>query len=554
MLRSLVGSEMCIRDRYQRRVRETPTVAMPVALSDSPEVPAAQDHFAGEILEHIASEYGACDAVAAVHTYYSNIGEYTLREDMDPRAFIQFIVDSRLLAEDFTMFDAEDICRKLVEDGYQRFPLPAFWIGLAKIAFYKYRLSPQDSAETLIDDHILPLEGEAVSFMLHHGPRLTETPHPQDLRMNMSHHEMMHRVYLFYTEPGKPMFWDDFRLLCNDFQISPDQMSMDDAAQIFHSVPTRHLTFEDFMGPVLSQVVTCLSGDHQAGPRTIMATPDAYAQFMESLRGAPSMQAAMDWYDDVYGKNAPHRRKARENHVGILKEDESRKDQPVRPAKEYREPEEQAKYKFKSTKHAILPGPDVLRNQGNNPFLSELKERQRAIQLTEPVRQSGSHSHSKRAPAPYGREPHARDAQHASMVLQALCQGHRVDLHLLFDTYGRRDADKGRGVILGDDLHQLVWDAGLIGQGHRLGVTKSINAYFEKCVGSGFRGNLPVSYERFQVMLVRTGEWMAAMRDHAHPNDNIDFAMEDLVRDYLVPLAHAKFWKEYYGHQHLARQ
>eukprot|EP00658_Telonema_sp_P-2_P024864 TRINITY_DN20002_c0_g1_i2.p2 TRINITY_DN20002_c0_g1~~TRINITY_DN20002_c0_g1_i2.p2 ORF type:complete len:243 (-),score=57.82 TRINITY_DN20002_c0_g1_i2:38-682(-) len=30
MLRSLVGSEMCIRDRYQRRVRGVPSIAMPV--------------------------------------------------------------------------------------------------------------------------------------------------------------------------------------------------------------------------------------------------------------------------------------------------------------------------------------------------------------------------------------------------------------------------------------------------------------------------------------------------------------------------------------------
>eukprot|EP00658_Telonema_sp_P-2_P063966 TRINITY_DN52835_c0_g1_i1.p4 TRINITY_DN52835_c0_g1~~TRINITY_DN52835_c0_g1_i1.p4 ORF type:complete len:110 (-),score=39.79 TRINITY_DN52835_c0_g1_i1:75-404(-) len=32
MLRSLVGSEMCIRDRYQRRVRDQPTTAMSVPL------------------------------------------------------------------------------------------------------------------------------------------------------------------------------------------------------------------------------------------------------------------------------------------------------------------------------------------------------------------------------------------------------------------------------------------------------------------------------------------------------------------------------------------
>ena len=69
---------------------------------DGSQVPAVQDLFAGEIFEHITAEYGACAAVEAVHKYYSNIGEYGLQDAMDPRAFVQFIQDSRLLAEDFS--------------------------------------------------------------------------------------------------------------------------------------------------------------------------------------------------------------------------------------------------------------------------------------------------------------------------------------------------------------------------------------------------------------------------------------------------------------------
>eukprot|EP00658_Telonema_sp_P-2_P005158 TRINITY_DN1193_c0_g1_i1.p1 TRINITY_DN1193_c0_g1~~TRINITY_DN1193_c0_g1_i1.p1 ORF type:complete len:209 (+),score=75.18 TRINITY_DN1193_c0_g1_i1:46-627(+) len=41
MLRSLVGSEMCIRDRYQRRVRGTPTTSMPARSSRWTNAPSA---------------------------------------------------------------------------------------------------------------------------------------------------------------------------------------------------------------------------------------------------------------------------------------------------------------------------------------------------------------------------------------------------------------------------------------------------------------------------------------------------------------------------------
>eukprot|EP00656_Telonema_subtile_P012655 TRINITY_DN16387_c0_g1_i2.p1 TRINITY_DN16387_c0_g1~~TRINITY_DN16387_c0_g1_i2.p1 ORF type:complete len:263 (-),score=69.42 TRINITY_DN16387_c0_g1_i2:61-849(-) len=239
----------------------------------------------------------------------------------------------------------------------------------------------------------------------------------------------------------------------------------------------------------------------------------------------------------------------------VLREDPSRKDQPVRPAKEYPEPAPQGvshKYKH-SKKETIMPGQRGTQGTAN-PFLSELKDRQRAMELAEPIRGSHSHAHTLRAPAPYSREPSARDAQYASNLLDALCRTHRVDLQLLFDTYGQREADHGRGVITGDDLHQLVWDAGLIGQGNRLGVTKSVNAFFEKCVGNGFRDNLRVSFDRFRVMLIRAAEWMAALRDHAQPQKMMEFSTTDLVRDYLGPLVHAKFWKEYYGQEHLPRQ
>merc|ERR1712166_174854 len=539
-------------------------VTMPKQLSHDIEVPAAQDHFAGEIFEHITSEYGACAAVEAVFNYYSNVGEYALQEDMDPRTFVQFIVDSRILAEDFTMFDAEDITRKLVEDGYTRFPLPAFYIGLAKIAFYKYRLAPQDSAETLIDDHILRIEGEAVAFMLHHGPRLAQTPHPHDLRADMDPRERMNRVYLFYTEPGKPMFFEDFKLFCADFEICPDSIPIEQAAQIFHSNPARQLSLDDFAGPILHQLVACISGAKGSNNEIPVGLSsgygrhgeDAMVQWLDHIKGHSAMEASMHWYDEVYGNNAPHRR-VDKDHVGVLREDPTRKDQPVRPAKEYTEHVEHEKYRFKKADHSksLVIGPGhLMREQSTNPFLSELKERQRAIQLAEPMSASLSHNHTLRAPAPYSREPSARDAKYASQLLDSLSRAHRVDIQLLFDIYGDRDGDHGRGIITGDDLHQMVWDAGLIGQGHRLGVTKSVNAYFEKCVGNAFRDNVRISFDRFRIMLVRTAEWMASLRDYSTPQAAIDFAMTDLVRDYLGPLAHAKFWKEYYGQSHLARQ
>merc|ERR1711934_491636 len=75
----------------------------------------------------------------------------------------------------------------------------------------------------------------------------------------------MHRVYLFYTEPGKPMFWEDFRLFCQDFGISPDMIPVQEVAEVFHSIPTRHLSFDDFMGPtILGQLVIRMAGDDKS--------------------------------------------------------------------------------------------------------------------------------------------------------------------------------------------------------------------------------------------------------------------------------------------------
>lgn len=377
------------------------------------------------------------------------------------------------------------------------------------------------------------------------------------------------------------MFWDDFRLFCQDFAIAPQQMSESEAAQIFHAVPTRHLTFEDFVGPqILGQIVWRITTgdenklapglhsvhapygfDGHPGPYADVA-PEAMEHFLSEIRDHSAMKTAMEWYDDTYGKNAIHRRE-RQDHVGCLRQDPTRMDQPVRPNVTYDEALAKERKKAKKTLDAhtdkrhsesIHPGPDKLRNQQSNPFLSELKERQRAIQRSEPLSQSHSHSYTLRAPAPYGREPSQSDAQYASDLLDAMCRAHRIDLQLLFDNYGQREADHGRGVMIGEDLHQLVWDGGLIGQGHRQGVTKSIKAFFEKCVGQAFRENLRVSFDRFKIMLIRAAEWMASQRDPLHPNKWLDVAMADLIRDYVGPLVHAKFWKEYYGQTHLPRQ
>lgn len=406
--------------------------------------------------------------------------------------------------------------------------------------------------------------------------------------MNIS--EMMHRVYLFYTEQGKPMFWDDFRLFLQDFEIAPSQITLQQAAEVFHRQPDRMLTFEEFFGPVLQELVAMVSGVHVRAPAQLMAEemaahghygygyPDGHPvmreqyqgnylhlwqSWLESIRDSGAMSEAMRWYDDTYGKDAPQNRREDKDHVGIIRQDPTRKDQPIRAAHEYTEYKADVKggNKFGYTKDAhthklsgesIMPGPDKLRNQGHNVFLDELKERQRSMKKMEPMNKSKSHT--LRGPSPYHVEPEQWDADYADYLLNRTCAAHRVDLQLLFDTYGQRDADSGRGVILGEDLHQLVWDAGLIGQGHRLGVTHSVNVFFEKCCGNAYRDNLRVSFERFRIMLIRVAEWMATLRDHAHAHKMIDFAMTDLVRDYVVPLVHAKFWQEYNHQKHHPRQ
>merc|ERR1711977_498835 len=94
-----------------RRIAMSDTEVQAAAIT-----PTCNDREAGAAFAALVEAHHSSAIVATVHTYFSNIGEYEFRCDMEPRAFLQFCSDSRLLAEDFTYADAEDITAKLVED------------------------------------------------------------------------------------------------------------------------------------------------------------------------------------------------------------------------------------------------------------------------------------------------------------------------------------------------------------------------------------------------------------------------------------------------------
>ena len=122
-----------------------------------------------------------------------------------------------------------------------------------------------------------------------------------------------------------------------NIEISPQQISESAASQLFHSIPVRHLTFDDFVGPaIMGQIVYQIHtsgpnsdkvapGIHSAahgpfgalpGPHGLLSpyaeaaamAPEQMETFLSSLREHAAMKLAMEWYDDTYGKNAIHRR------------------------------------------------------------------------------------------------------------------------------------------------------------------------------------------------------------------------------------------------------
>merc|ERR1712216_63330 len=207
-------------------------------------VPQSQDAIAGEEFKRIAAGHNSDKIIETVHTYFSNLGEYSFQTSIEPRAFLQFVNDSRLLAEDFDYADAEDITAKLVEDGCDRFDLDTFYAALAKIAFYKYKLAPVDSCETLIEDHIIPLEAEAQAYLANHPWEAHEKNPPPHMQVPIP--ELLRRCYLFYTEEGQPMVFEDFKLFAQDFELVPNHIALDDLRQLFAHSPRPWMNQKDF--------------------------------------------------------------------------------------------------------------------------------------------------------------------------------------------------------------------------------------------------------------------------------------------------------------------
>lgn len=160
-----------------------------------------------------------------------------------------------------------------------------------------------------------------------------------------------------------------------------------------------------------------------------------------------------------------------------------------------------------------------------------------------------------RSPAPYGKEPTKVAAGASLQLLEEFCELNRVNLTLLFDTYGFRnyvnEDNVKEGVITGGELHRFIWDAGMLGVKGRVGISPKVadvDKFFERCVGSVYRESVRVSFDRFKSMLVRCAEEMSAQRNGVHPEKHMTDSCRDLVRDYLVPLCNANFWTESVTH------
>jgi len=510
-------------------------------------MPPANDRKAGMAFSEYVANHHSTSIVEVVFHYFCNIGEYEFKTTMDPRAFLQFCADSRLLSEDFTYSDAEDIASKFVEDGYDRFDLEVFMMGLSKIGFYKYKLSPEDTAETLLEDHILPLEAEAQDFLARK---------PWEIAAKNKHHttipsqELIHRAYLFYTEEGRPMLFEDFKLFAQDFDILPNCIAIDELRQLFAMSPREWMSVQDFV----ALIGACASFRSSEGFNM--------TSFMESLVKHPSMGPVVEWFDSqtnslpVDNWRFFPQQSTFEPFKPYL--DPSRKDEPVRLTETPYTVAHREEVAHRAFDSVLLPSPHprtgsvVAQTQGGNkaPWDAQLARRDAMRNARRGVGPPlKSFAVAARSPSPYAAEPNKAFSDTASALLDEQCMQHRVNLQLLFDTYGYRDfvsphTNQKEGIISGAELHKLIWDAGIIASRNRRGVHPDVRDFFKDCVGNMYRETLKLSYTRFHTMLVRTVEMMAKQRHSHQSSEYLMDAARDLVRDYLTPLCHALFWTE----------
>jgi len=460
---------------------------------------------------------------------------------MEPRAFLQFCNDSRVLAEDFTYDDAEDICSKLVEDGCSRFTLPQFTVALGKIAWYKYSMAPTDSVETLLEDHVLPLEKEAQAFLA--AAPWEHTKDPFLKHSVIPHEELMHRAYLFYTEEGQPMFFQDYKLFAEDFEIVPKCIALDELRQLYAISPREWMSFEDFIA------LTQACG----------ANNDAVPEILEEIVQHKSMAGVVEWFDtqtnglpvDLWRLNP--QQSVFEPFKPYL--DPARKDEPIRLTDTSYWVTHAAEIAARPADSELLPSAQQshTKKTQDKPWAIQVAKRDHArnqrIRGRVAAIPGGSYDPTLRSAAPYGLEPHRHQTEESNRLLEEQCVKHRVNLQLLFDLYGNRDYMNGKtgekeGMMFGKDLHRLIWDAGILMSHVHKGLHEDVNDYFTECVGAAYREGLKLSFQRFKDMLVRTAEHMSKQRNRVKPFDHIVDSVRDLVRDYLQPLCHAHFWKE----------
>jgi hypothetical protein len=233
--------------------------------------------------------------------------------------------------------------------------------------------------------------------------------------------------------------------------------------------------------------------------------------------------------------------------------DPQRKDEPIRITDSSYLQKHSDEVAARPSDSELIPAKQIKDKRGKNGKPWETQTARRDLARTRKIRgrvpPGKSIDEANRSPAPYGKEPIKSHADEAEALLDEMCVKHRVNLQLLFDTYGVRDytnrnSGANEGVILGGELHRLVWDAGFLASHGHNGVHADVNEYFKECVGSAYRELLKVSFNRFKVMLIRTAELMSKTRNRVQPNEHIVDSMRDLVRDYLSPLCHAHFWQE----------
>jgi len=461
---------------------------------------------------------------------------------MDPRAFLQFCNDARLLAEDFTYGDAEDICSKLVEDGCDRFDIEHFTIALAKICWYKYKLAPVDTAETFIEDHILPLEREAQEFLVARPWEKASNPYLK--HGVIPQQELLHRCYLFYTEEGQPMFFEDFKLFAQDFGVVEGLIGLQELRQLYAQSPREWMSLQDFVA-----LIQACAAHGEVNP----------LDFLDDLSRHTAMAGVIQWFDaqtnglpvEIWQNNP--QQSMFEPYKPYL--DPARKDGPMRltdqPYLKRHADEVQAR-PFDSELLPVTSQENSARPRVKKPWDTQLEKRNRIRNrrirgVVRPKKKAGEGT--MRPPSPYVKDPKKEQQDETEAVLEEFCDRHRVDLQLLFDTYGVRDfknptTGEVEGIMTGAEFHRLIWDAGMLQSAGHGGLHDDVNGFFKECVGVAYREGMRLSYDRFKVALCRTAELMSRRRNRVQEHEHIVDAVRDLCRDYLTPLCHANFWKE----------